>query len=193
MTARGRTLGHMKRLVATASALGAASACDKTEGTTSVVSTTAPSSTTTSPLSTATATAPASTTATIKPILPPTGYAVVDPMPMPARCMGTAAASKATATYVKQGADLVLKISVKLGDGATWTGSEIGSTFGGKLLNVTTNGTKTTVDVFMPAAPSAGVSIPVRCGALTGSLFVDATPPPNPKAGDTATTSLYDR
>ncbi len=197
--ARARTLQHMQRMAATATALGAVVGCTKSD-TTTTQSVTVPSASATStgsggPLASATATASATTTPTTNPTGPPDhGYAVVDPMPMPSRCASAAQASKASATYVQQGKDLVLKVTVKLGGGATWTGGPV-SPYSGSVKSVTANAAKDSVDVFLPASTD-GMSMPITCPAGTASIgFSISQPPPSKpaKAGDTTPVNLYDQ
>ncbi len=196
---RARTMQHMQRMVATAGALGAVTGCTKSDTTTtqtvtvpSATSTTTATTTATSPLASASATA--TSTATSVPTGPPDhGYAVVDPMPMPSRCASAAQASKATATYVQQGKDLVLKITLKMGGGASWTGGPVSPYSGVAVKSVTSNAAKDSVDVFLPVA-SSGFSIPVTCSAGTASMGVSVTTPSKPaKAGDTAPANVYDQ
>ncbi len=195
---RSRTMQHMQRMVATAGALGAVAGCTKSDTTTtqtvtvpSATSTATASATTTTPLASASATAPTTAPTTVPTGPPDHGYAVVDPMPMPSRCKGAAPSSKASATFVQQGKDLVLKLTVKLGGGATWTGGPV-SAYSGSVKNTTSNAAKDALDIFLPATVS-GVSIPITCPAGTASVSVDMTLPPKPKAGDSAPTNLYDQ
>ena len=196
---RARTMQHMQRMVATATALGAAASCAKSD-TTTTQTVTVPSASTTAP-ATATATTPphasatATATATTVPTVsgpPDTGYAVVDPMPMPSRCQGAAGASRATASFVQQGKDLVLKINVKLGGGATWNGNSL-TPYAGVVKNVSANATKDTLDIILPATTS-GVGIPVHCPAGDATVSAEiASLPAKPKVGDSPAVSLYDR
>ena len=193
---RARTMQHMQLMVATAGALGAVTGCTKSDTTTTQTvtvptSTSTTTATATSPLTSATATATATSTAPVG-TAPDPGYAVVDPMPMPSRCASAAQASKATATYVQQGKDLVLKITLKMGGGATWTGGPV-SPYSGAVKSVTSNAAKDSIDIFLPVAAS-GVSVPVTCSAGTASMSVNVTPPSKPaKAGDTAPANVYDQ
>jgi hypothetical protein len=195
---RVRTMQHMQRMVATAGALGAVAGCTKSD-TTTTQSVTVPSasatttSTGTSPLASATVTAPPTASTVVSPP-PDHGYAVVDPMPMPSRCASAAQASKASATFVQQGKDLVLKVTVKLGGGATWTGGAV-TPYSGSVKSVSSNAAKDALDVFLPASVD-GLSVPITCPAGTASISVSITQPgpaKPPKAGDTAPASVYDQ
>jgi hypothetical protein len=114
-------------------------------------------------------------------------------MPPPSRCAGSAASTKASGTYAKSGAEMVLKITVKLGGGATWTGATP-TGFSGPVKSVTSNAAKDTVDVVI-AAKDYGVSIPITCAAGNATIGVNLSggPATAPKVGDPAVLSLYDR
>ncbi|CAN5571759.1 hypothetical protein BH09MYX1_BH09MYX1_53390 [soil metagenome] len=195
---RARTMQHMQQMVASATALGALGAvggCTKSD-TATTQTVTVPSATaatsSTSPLASATATAPPTTTTPPIPTGPPDhGYAVVDPMPMPSRCASAAQASKASATFVQQGKDLILKVTVKLGGGATWTGATV-TPYSGTVKSMTANAAKDSLDIFLPTTVG-GMSIPITCAAGTAAMTVNITLPPKPaKAGDTAPANVYD-
>lgn len=190
---RARTMQHMQRMVATASALGAVAGCTKSDTTTTQTVTVPSASATTTgggPLTSATATAPPTVSAI--PTGPPDmGYAVVDPMPMPSRCASAAQASKASASFVQQGKDLVLKVTVKLGGGAVWTGGPV-SPYNGAVKSVTANAAKDSLDIFLPSTVT-GLSLPVTCPAGTATMGVEVTLPAKPpKAGDTAPANVSD-
>ncbi len=215
MSVRAKVTAHGQRMLATATALGVAAACTKSNDTgaqtvtlpssSATTTTTAPSGTSTasasasatSPLASATATAtvsakPSATATT--PSGPPThGYAVVDPMPPPSRCAGSAASAKVSGSYVKQGAETVLKINVKLGGGATWTGAAP-SSYGGAVKSFTANAAKDSLDLVL-GVKDYGASIPITCsaGSATIGISISGGPPPAPKVGDPVTLQLYDR
>lgn len=200
---RERVTAHGANLLATAAALGATAGCAKPDpvkpeptATSTAATAKASASATVNPTVSATASASASATGTptvaVRPTATPThGYAVVDPMPMPARCRGSSASAKGSGTYVARGSDTVLKITLKLGGGTTWTGgSPTPDT--GALKSVSANAAKDTLDVFLESKET-GVSIPISCAAGKASITVDITPPgPTPKAGDAAAVNLYD-
>ncbi len=189
---RNQTLSHMQRLLATAAAIPLAS-CTRTDtqGTQTV---TIPSA------STAAATAqdtsaptqgsllppPTNTAPTAKPTAtaPDMGYAVVDPMPAPARCMGLAAASKASAAFKKQRGALVLEFAFTLPtSGPTWKGTTFQSgqqpsSWAGTMVSSRVVGSTMTVTVNVTqGSTSAGVSIPVDCAAGPGSIGINASFP----------------
>lgn len=206
MSVRDQVTRHGAGLLATATALGVTAGCTKpdpakpdpvpTTATTASSTATASASATTSPLvsasATASATPSATATAAVRPTATPThGYAVVDPMPMPARCRGSSASAKGSGTYVARGSETVLKITLKLGGGTTWTGGSP-SPSSGALKSVSANAGKDTVEVFLEAKET-GVSIPISCAAGKASIEVNVAPPsPAPKPGDVPTVNLYD-
>lgn len=206
MNARERVTRHGASLLATATALGATAGCSKPDPvkpepqSTSTTATATASASATSPLASASATAVTTASATasavptvaVRPTATPThGYAVVDPMPMPSRCRGSSAASKASGAYVTRGTEMVLKITLKLGGGTTWTGgSPTPNTT--TLKGVSANAAKDTVEVFLDSKET-GLSVPITCPAGKASIDVNITPgAPTPKAGDAASVSLYD-
>ena len=202
---RARTVAHMQRLLATAAAIPLAD-CTRadTQGSQTVTipvsSATAPASTTAStqgtllPPPTATVTATATATATA----PDMGYAVVDPMPAPARCLGLAAASKATASFKHSAGEWVLDIAVTLPTGGAWTGTAFvtGSTispWSGSIVtqNVASHSAKATLKL-SPGSTTAGLTIPVSCAAGTGSIAITASFTGTPSASTKVTLSKND-
>ena len=205
---RSRTVAHMQRLLATAAAIPLAG-CTRadTQGSQTVTipvssaTTTATATATDSnvhgsllPPPTATATATATPTATA----PDMGYAVVDPMPAPARCMGLAAASKATAAFKRHGADWALEITLTLPTNAAWTGTAFppGATlspWSGTLVssNLTSHTAKAVLRV-APGSSSAGLTFPVTCAAGSGSVALTATFSGAPSASTKVSLSQVD-
>ena len=178
---RGRTLAHMQRLLATAAVMPLACTKADTQGSQTITIPTVAASDTGQQThgtlipethTAATATATATTTADI-------GYAVVDPMPAPARCMGLAAASQATATFTSDATGPVLDVHVTLPTGGNWSGSNFTpgapSPWSGQLVshNVTGNSARARI---RPTAgtTSLGVSFSVMCTAGPGSIAVTA-------------------
>ena len=105
---RQRTLGQMNRLLALAATSAAIGACEKPspkEQGSKVINVPQPKESAASdmpdtplpPRDSATATTPDPSATT--PIEPPTGYAVVDPMPPPASCVGLASTVKASTKW----------------------------------------------------------------------------------------------
>lgn len=193
---RQRTLMHMHRMVATATAVGTAAACTKPDATQGPQVVTIPSST-----ASATAvvtTPPPPTTSAPTPPPPPTGppdhgYLVVDMLPAPALCAGIASSTTASTTYqIGKGGGVVLRVTVHLGGGATWSGLAP-SAWGSVLQSHSTNAAKDVIDLFVkPQAAQIGLSIPITCPKGPGTISVSVTGPPVPKPGDTTTVSIYD-
>jgi hypothetical protein len=184
---RSQTLAHMQRLLATAAAIPLAG-CTRADTQTSSKTVTIPVASATAPEGAdasvhgsllpppkATATAVATATA------PTTGYAVVDPMPAPARCMGLASASKTAAVFKRHGKDWVLEVTLTLPSGASWGGmtfapSSTPSVWSGQI--VASSVTHRTAKVTMrptAGASMAGVLFPVACAAGRGGVSVTAT------------------
>lgn len=204
---RGRTITHMQRLIATAAAIPLAS-CTKadTQGTQTVTIPQSSASATASagtasttegsllPPPTATATAKATATAP-----PDMGYAVVDPMPAPARCMGLAAASKSSAVFKHDASGMLLEVSVTLpSTGPQWAGSVFDasnkpSPWSGTLVSSTIVG-HTAVARIKPSAgvTNLGVSFPISCTAGSGSVSVTATFSDPPTTATKVTLAMHD-
>lgn len=214
---RGRTVAHMRRMLATAavpcSAAGAAmvvaaAGCTREASTATVTIPTASNAPTAGPTSTlpplhsatAAATATAAPTAT-----PDVGYAVVDPMPAPARCLGLAPASKAAAVLKRDGASgHVVEVSLALATTGSWRGSAFDtssppSAWGGQLLSTSFSGASVVVRI-RPAVPagatstsvSVGISFAISCSAGNGSVSVTATVPVPLKDGAKLTLNVAD-
>src|SRR5262245_33407047 len=123
--ARQRTVAHMQRMAQAAAAVASASCSREPTNTQTVVipPTTSTSTATTTAVATApTVTATATATPTAPPTVtaPPTGYAVVDPMPAPARCAGLARTTKTIAAWKKDATGTFLEITVTLPTGGTF-------------------------------------------------------------------------
>ncbi len=184
---RSQTLSHMQRLLATAAAIPLAS-CTRTDTqgtqTVTIPAASASSSTATNGTTQGSLLPPPSATVTAKPTAtaPDMGYAVVDPMPAPARCMGLAAASKASAAFKKQGGTLVLEFTFTLPtNNGSWSGttSQAGqkpSSWAGPMLSSRVTGSTMIVTVNVSAgSTSSGVSIPIDCAAGQGSVGINAS------------------
>ena len=199
---RSRTLSHMQRLLATAAAIPLAS-CTKTDTqgtqTVTIASTSGASATAQNtsqgsllPPPTATATATATVTA------PDMGYAVVDPMPAPARCMGLASATNATAVFKKDAGGLYLEITATLPTGAAWSGTaftqgQTPSPWSGTVVSSQVTATKATVKM-RPTAGSqdVGVQLSISCAAGSGSLAFTANFPASPTESTKPTLQKHD-
>ncbi|HEY1958054.1 MAG TPA: hypothetical protein VGH28_20675 [Polyangiaceae bacterium] len=183
---RSRTVAHMQRLLATAAVLPLAD-CTRAD-TQSSQTVTIPVSSATAP-ATATSTAQgtllppptATVTATATATAPNTGYAVVDPMPAPARCLGLAAASKATASLKQAGADWVIDIAVTLPAGGAWSGTAFAaggtiSPWSGTIVRSSMNNQSAKATLKLsPGTTSAGLTFPVSCAAGSGSIAITAS------------------
>jgi len=150
------------------------------------------------PTSVPTATQPP-TPATNVPVLPSTGYAVVDPMPPPAVCQGVSSSIQATATWkARKGGGF--SIEVKLGkpgraDASYKAGATLGTAYAAKLTSqqIAADSAALTLE------PDAGKSnsyyslqVPVNCnkGPAHVSVELDASKPPAANAAVPVT--LYD-
>ncbi len=203
--ARARTAAHMRKMMVTAMA---AAGCAREASPSTVTIPTASNAPTTGqtgslpPLHSATAGASAK---------PPDdeprsdiGYAVVDPMPAPARCMGLAAASKAKAALKADAGGAVLEVTLTLATTGAWQGTVFDTTrgstsaWGGQLVSKTFKGSTATVTV-KPTIPASsqsthliGVSFPISCAAGNGNVTVTAAMPMPIHAGATTTVTLTD-
>jgi len=180
---RGRTLAHMQKLLATAAVMPVA--CTKTD-TQEAVTVTIPSATAstsaqpTSSISLIPETHP-SATATPTGTAPDIGYAVVDPMPAPARCMGLAAASKISTRWVTDAQGLLLEITVTLPTNGQWTGAVFNgqpSAWSGQVVSSNSHGPVVVTRVRpAPNNTSFGLSLGVTCSAGVGQLSLTAALP----------------
>jgi hypothetical protein len=211
---RGRTLTHMKRLLATAAALPLAS-CTKTDAPTMQKDTIPSASVKTTesasaqdtverslspPPSAPTATASAAPTPSAVPTVtaPHTGYAVVDPMPAPARCMGLATATSATAVFKKDAGGIYLELTASLPTTAAWSGTtftagQTPNAWSGTVVSSTVTATKATVNV-RPGAGSQdiGVHLQISCPAGPGSISLTASFAASPSETTKPTLAKHD-
>jgi len=188
---RGRTLAHMQRLLATTAAVVPLASCTRSDmqGTQTVTIPMSSASATTQdtsqgsllPPPTATAVATAIPTATAD-----MGYAVVDPMPAPARCLGLANASKANATFKRDATGLFLEVTLTLPTGSAWAGATFTpgsqpSPWSGQLLSSQVSHLTATARVRPTAGvTSLGISFSISCTAGPGSLSITASFPNSP-------------
>ncbi len=188
----------MRRMVATATAVGTATACSKPDATQGPQTVTLPPATASQsgaaippPPPTTSATAPAPLPEPSGP--PDHGYLVVDMLPAPALCAGIASATTASTTYTNgKGGALVLRVTVHLGGGATWSGVAP-SAWGGILQSHTANAAKDVVDFFVkPQAAQIGITLPITCPKGPGTISIAVTGPAAPKPGDATTVNIYD-
>jgi hypothetical protein len=195
---RGKTVAHMQRLLATAAALPLAD-CTRTDtqqGTQTVTIPVASASATTSDTVQGSLLPPPSTTPPKPTATPPDmGYAVVDPMPAPARCMGLAAASKATAVFKKDASGLVLEVTLVLPTGGAWPNTSFlaggtPSAWSGTIVSTRTVGMTSVAKVRVPAgSTSAGVTFPIDCPAGQGNISVNVSFPGISEAAKTSVTT----
>ncbi len=185
---RGTTLAHMQRLLATAAVVPLVSCTRSDTQSTQTVTIPAASSATTQdtthgsllPRPTATVTPTATTTT------PDMGYAVVDPMPAPARCMGLAQSTKANATFKRDAGGLFLEVTLSLPSGQAWAGTTFTpnsppSPWSGTLISSNVLLTTATARVRPSAGiTSLGVQFSVGCPAGPGSIAVTASFPASP-------------
>lgn len=192
--ARARTLMHLHRMVAATALVN----CSKPVQSDTTIT---PKTTTTAPdAGTAVTTAP--TVATI-----PTGYAVVDPMPSPARCYGAAAGLAGKATWKQDATGMYVELTIAPAPPPPGGGS-VGSVitgFDNKSTSVMGANTISTdvhpTSISIRARPLAGntfmsVTVGVQCGggSTSGAVVASMTlPAGKPKVGDTITVTLIDR
>lgn len=168
---RGRTIAHMQRLLATATAAAtAAASVAAVAGTGAAVA--ACGKTTKRPDESK----GKSSGNPGEPPPPPTGYAVVDPMPPPAHCAGVAKMVRATAKFVKAGNDVVLVAHFPKPVGRsdyTYSGTAA-SVYGGEVLSTDAKPDAVTVTV-KPEAGVRNVNITVKGNCDAGPSSVMAT------------------
>jgi hypothetical protein len=174
----------MQRLLATAAVMPMG--CTKSD--------TQPTQTITIPTATSSATAQSTASGTLIPDTRPTatavatatapdvGYAVVDPMPSPALCMGLAAATQATASFVQDAQGPLLDVHVTLPSTGQWSSASFmsgqPSPWSGQLVSSNV-ATRTASMRIRPSAgvTSLGVSLSITCSAGPGSVAVTASFP----------------
>lgn len=187
--ARGTTMLHMRRLLATATAAIPLVSCTRSDNTQGTQTVTIPAASTTTSATASNTTRgsllppPSATVAPPPTVTPPPdmGYAVVDPMPAPARCMGLANASKASAVFKRDAGGVLIELSLTLPTGAGWTGTKfqtgtVPSPWSGTLLSSSQVG-MTSVARVRPSvgAQSLGVQFQIDCPAGPGSVTVSVT------------------
>ena len=195
---RGRTLAHLHQMLAATAAVGCSRADVQTVTLTPLP--TVPASATDGTVSPAplppTASAALSSPPPSAPTAIPSGYLVVDMLPAPARCLGLASATKASARFHASASGPVLEIVVTLPStgnlaGSKWDGTA--SAWSGQVQSSSFHGPVATVRVKPAAATtSLGVSLGVSCGAAgSGAIAVTATFA-GPAAGTSASLTLQD-
>jgi hypothetical protein len=195
---RQRTLGHMNRLLAMAATGAVLGACEKPaprEQGSTIVNVPQPKETGSAddetPPPRDSASAPVAPDFESVPGEETTGYAVVDPMPPPARCAGLA--STVTAKTKWQSATL---LQVDLGApsmaNAAYVPSEAPQVWGGKLKKKSLS--KSRVTLVIEIAPnSAGVSatVAVTCPAGAQHVSISITAPSGGPIAKGTPTSVY--
>lgn len=128
-----------------------------------------------------------------------TGYAVVDPMPTPAKCPGISSGVKGTATWIDDGAGgVALEVHLTKPSGGKFEDPPvaIGGVMSATLVSAALVGTDARI-VVRPNASVGNISISasVLCtaGAMTLSVDVDLNRTPIPgKVGTTAPVTVSD-
>jgi hypothetical protein len=126
------------------------------------------------------------------------GYAVVDPMPAPARCNGLAAATTTIGAFKKDAGGLYFELTATLPTGTTWAGTTFtqGSTpsaYPGTVLSSQVTSNKATVKIRpSPSMTSVGVQLSVSCPAGPGSISVTASFSATPTETTKPTFQKYD-
>lgn len=186
---RARTLAHMQRLVATAASMGVATGvagCGKETKRRDP-------DPVPQPVASETATVPPVLTAepppTVNPI-PPTGYAVVDPVPRPAHCPDVAAAMTSKATFGKNGA-LTLEVHGPARPDFRWVRDAKPVVYGGSVKSFSFSNADAVVEI----APTGGVqvaSVSLRAFCSKGPITIAASISwsGEPKAGVEPSASL---
>ncbi len=186
---RARTLVHLQRMVA-ATALAN---CTKP----------VQSDTTITPKTTSTAPDGGVGAITTPPVTSiPTGYAVVDPMPSPARCYGAAASLAGKAQWKQDATGMYVELTITI---APSSGVASTVTSFDKATNVmganTISSDVRPTGIVVRARPLAGntfmsASVGVQCGggSLPGAVVASLTlPAAKAKVGDVITVTLVDR
>jgi hypothetical protein len=125
------------------------------------------------------------------------GYAVVDPMPPPAQCLGVAATINASAKWKAKddGAGFVIEITFgKPGRAdANYTPGDPGQTYSGKIIsNTLTDGSATVVLEPTAGATFANVSIAATCTQGNGHVSAELNLSSPPSAGAAIPLTLSD-
>jgi hypothetical protein len=187
----------MQRLLATTAAVVPLASCTRSD--------TQTTQTVTIPASTASAThmddaaqgsllPPLATTAATTVAKPPDDmqYMVVDPMPTPAKCIGLATATHASATFKRDPGGLILEVMVSLPTGAGWAGTTFASgtqpsPWSGQLVSSNVGPTMASARIRPTAGVSSlGVTFSIMCAAGPGSLSITASFPSTPVDGTKA-------
>ena len=165
---RARTMAHMQRLVATAAALGVTTAAGAFElgcgKTTKVPGDNEPDGKSGPP----------------KPLDPgnTSGYAVVDPMPPPAHCAGVAQLVRATAKFVKVGADIQLEVRFPnpVGRDDYKYSGKVATSYGGTVVSTAQKPDAVTVTIKPDAtATNATITVKGNCNAGPSSVMANVT------------------
>jgi hypothetical protein len=184
--ARARTVAHMQRLVATATAATAAAQCSHPDDVKTVTITPLPLPAPTDSIVQAPPPPPtASATLTVPTPPPPppdpSGYLVVDMLPAPARCLGVAQAAHVTGKFFRDASGIFLEVVVTLtSHNTTFTGLPP-TAWSGRIFssNYRANNTVGIAHVRpQPATGSTalGLTFPVSCGSAgNGSLGVNVS------------------
>ena len=194
-TARRRTVAHMNKMLATATAVACSRPDVQTVTITPLPNTPASTDATPPPPP------PTQTTSHLTPPPPPTdtaGYLVVDMLPAPARCLGVANAARATAKFKRESGALLLDVSLSLpslnGVGqVTFTGTPPSAWSAQVVSSTARSGGTTGAARLKPNGSNAGVSFEISCGAQgIGTLAVDVTFASPPTEQTPVTLNLHD-
>ncbi len=173
---RARTVGHMQRLLALAATGASVSACAKTppKADSGAIEVPAQPPASAEPQAEEDASLPTrsdpSAVVPVPPPEPPTGYAVVDPMPPPARCMGLAGTIKAAAKW-KQGNVMTVTLGKPGQSGSRYEASEPPSVSGGNLKSHTIKPDQVSLEIDVPSG-SSGVYVSVAASCPAGNQHV---------------------
>lgn len=171
---RQRTLWRMQRLAAAAAAGATLGACSKSDGPTKPAHDPSVATVEVTPpppdagddsgpaparvVTTPSATAPTATTAPTR----PKGYAVVDPMPPPARCTGLAQSIKASAHW--KGSNIQVELGKPGMHGATYTTGQKPQVYTVPLKRHSITAHKVSLELGIPkGATSIGVTLAASC------------------------------
>lgn len=200
---RQRTLHRLLTLAATGATLGACSktptshdgastAVGQPEGTVATVEVAPPTDAGDDSAPVPSRVTSAQPTATAPP--PPTGYAVVDPMPPPARCAGLAQTVHASARW--RGGVIEVRLPKPTLSGATYNGGEPPRAWSGTLKHHAVTASSAVLDLVVPSgATNAGAMIAATCpqGVQHVNIIVSAAGGGPLKPGTPLRVSLADR
>lgn len=185
---RQKTLAHMQRMLTMGTAVTAAFACGKTHGTEQARG--------------CGKAGPSLPDANLSTTSGSSGYAVVDPVPPPAHCPGSAASIVAKASLVKArkndaGAALavVLVLEPPTSPGQPdfhFVNDAPAYVYGGTVVShmVVRDGKATTIVAIPPGTTNATISVKATCSMGPTTIMAGLTIPPNAKAGDTVAVSV---